>query len=105
MIIDDVPELDGVPPEQREVLLQEAVRRVNTTHGRMGNGPHYVGCILVALIAGPLAIMEKGYLIGIAAAVPAYFASQLVGVVLWRRSMHRELRRLVQQLATTQTKK
>ena len=94
----DVPELEAVPPAERQSVMEEAVRTVNATHGRMSNVPHYVGCALAAAIILPLAAMNKGALVAVLAGVPAYVLCLLVGIVLWRRSMLRELRTVVSRI-------
>jgi len=95
----DIPELDAVSPERRQSVMEEALRTVNTTHGKMSNMAHYFGCALAAAIIIPLAMMNKGLLIAALAGVPAYALSLLVGIVLWRRSMIRELRVVVSRIA------
>jgi hypothetical protein len=39
----NIPELDGIPAEQRQSVMEEAVRTVNATHGKMSNVPHMSG--------------------------------------------------------------
>jgi len=94
----NVPELETIPAEQRQAVMEEAVRTVNASHGKMSNVPHYVGCALAAAIILPLAVMNKGLLITVLAGVPAYALSLLVGIALWRRSMVRELRVVVSRI-------
>jgi hypothetical protein len=91
----NVPELERLPPEQRQSVLEEAARTVNATHGKMSNVPHYVGCGLAAAIVLPLAVMNKGPLVAVLPAALAYMLCLLVGIVLRRRSMVRELRLVV----------
>ena len=94
----NVPELEGLPADQRQSVMEEAVRTVNASHGKMSNVPHYVGCALAAAIIIPLAMMNKGPLIAVLAGAPAYALCLLVGIVLWRRSMVRELRVVVSRI-------
>jgi hypothetical protein len=94
----DLPELEAVPPEQRQSVMEEVVRTVNTTHGKMSNVPHYVGCALAAAIILPLALMNRGPLVAVLTGVPAYGLCLLVGIVLWRRSLVRELRVVVPRI-------
>ena len=93
-----IPELEGIPAEERRSVMEEAVRTVNGTHGRMGNVPHYVGCALTIAIVVPLAVMNKGAVVAVLAGLPAYALSLLIGVLLWRRSMVRELRAVVSRI-------
>lgn len=93
-----VPGIDRIPVEQRQAVMEEAVRMVNATHGKMSNVPHYVGCALTAAIVLPPAIMNKGLLVAVLVGVPAYAMCLVVGVVLWRRSMVRELRAVVSRV-------
>lgn len=94
----NVPELESIPAEQRQSVMEEAVRVVNASHGKMSNVPHYVGCALAVAIILPLAVMNKGPLLAVLAGVPAYALCLLVGIVLWRRSMVRELRVVVSRI-------
>jgi hypothetical protein len=94
----DVPELDRISPEQRQSVMEEAVRTVNVTHGRMSNVPHYVGCVLAAVIILPVALMNNDVLVAVLVGVPAYFLCLLVGILRWRRSMLRELRAVVSRI-------
>jgi Na+/glutamate symporter len=94
----NVPELERVPAEQRQALIEEAIRTVKATHGKMSNVLHYFGCALAAAIILPLAVMNKGSLMAVLAGVPAYALCLVVGVVLWRRSMVRELRVVVSRI-------
>jgi hypothetical protein len=94
----NVPELERVPAEQRQSVLEEAVRTVNGTHGKMSNVPHYVGCALMATTVLPLAVMNKGAFVAVIAGVPVYALSLLIGILLWRRSMTRELRAVVSRI-------
>ena len=91
----NVPELEIIPAEQRQSVMEEAVRTVNATHGKMSTVPHFVGCALAAAIIVPLAMTDKGPLVAVLAGLPAYVLSLLVGIALWRRSMVRELRIVV----------
>ena len=91
------PELDPVPQDQRWAILTEAVRTVNATHGKMGRGPHYAGMALTAIVILPLVIMNVGVISAVFAGMAAYIACLVVGILLWRRAMIRELRRAIAQ--------
>jgi len=91
------PELDPVPQDQRWAILTEALRTVNATHGKMGRGPHYAGMALTAIVILPLVIMNVGVISAVFAGMAAYIACLVVGILLWRRAMIRELRRAIAQ--------
>jgi hypothetical protein len=93
----DLPELDEVPADQRQQVLEEAVRSVNQTHGRMSNVPHYVGVALTMVIILLMFIAGYGFVAMLLASAPAYVGAMVVGIVLWRRSMVVELRRAIRQ--------
>jgi hypothetical protein len=100
-----------MPPLDRQIA-RNAIRRVDSLAGeqatrpvlpagppgKMSNVPHYVGCALAASIILPLAVMHKGPLVAVLAGVPAYALCLLIGVVLWRRSMVREVRVVVSRI-------
>ena len=94
----NIPELERIPAEQRQAVLEEAAQIVKATHGKMGNVPHYVGATLVCVVVTPLALLDKGILVSVLAGVPVYPASIFFGILLWRRSMHRELRKVVSRI-------
>ena len=94
----NVPELESIPAEQRQSVMEEAVRTVNASHGKMSNSPHYVGCALAAAVVLPLAVTDKGPLVAVLAGVPAYALCVAIGIVLWRRSMVRELRIVISRI-------
>jgi hypothetical protein len=98
-----VPELERIPADQRQSVLEEAVRTVNATHGKMPNTAHYVGCAAAAAIVLPLAIMGKGMLVAVPAGMLGYASSLAIGFVLWRRSMVRELRSVVSRILAAQS--
>jgi hypothetical protein len=93
----DLPELDEGPADQRQQVLEDAVRSVNKTHGRMSNVPHYVGAALTMVIILLMFIAGYGFLAALLAAAPAYVGAMVVGIFLWRRSMVDELRRVIRQ--------
>src|SRR5262245_23269033 len=92
-----IPELERIPAEQRQSVLEEAVRMVNATHGKTTT-PAFVGCGLAAAMVVTLAVMNKGPLLAVMAALPAYAAGMLIGVAWWRRSMVREVRAVVSRI-------
>jgi hypothetical protein len=94
----NVPELESLPLDQRQSVLEEAIRNVNATQGKMPNTAHYVGCGLSAAVALVLEFMGKGLVIVMLVGVPMYMGSLAVGIVLWRRSMARELRKVVSRI-------
>lgn len=91
-------ELEGVPQDQRQSVMQEAVRTVNGTHGKMSRASHYIGCAMAAAVILPLAAMDRGPLVAVPAGVSAYAVCLLVGMALWRRSMTRELRVVISRI-------
>jgi hypothetical protein len=99
----NIPELESIPAEQRQPVMEEAVRAVNATHSKMSKVPHYVGCALMVAIVLPLALTNKGPLVAVLAGVPAYALCLLVGLMLWRRSMVRELRVVVSRIIAART--
>ncbi len=94
----NIPELETVPADQRQALLEEAVRQTNATHGKMSPIPHYVGCALSIAIVLSLAIMNRPLLIAMLAGGTAYVASLLIGVLMWRRSQVRAVRAALSRL-------
>src|SRR5256885_16790892 len=86
-----VPELESIPEDQRRSVLDEAIRTVNTTHGKMSNVFHYVGCALVAAIVLPMAVTGKSIVAAALAGVAGYVLCLIVGFLDWGRATGRRL--------------
>ncbi len=75
----DFPELESLPPAQRQSVLEDATRAVEATHGRMSNRAHYVGCALAAAVVLPMAATEKSVIATVFAGAAAYAVCLLIG--------------------------
>jgi hypothetical protein len=91
-------DLEQLPPDRQQAVLEEAIRSVTASQGQMSNVAHYVGCALVAIIVLSMIIAGQSMLLAILAAFPAYPGSLLVGYFLWRRSVEAEVNKVVRQL-------
>jgi Na+/glutamate symporter len=91
-------ELEQLPPDQQQAVVEEAIRSVTASHGQMSNVAHYVGCALVAIVVLSMIMAGQSMPVTILAALPAYPGSLLVGYFLWRRSVEAEVNKVVRQL-------